>query len=74
MKTLRNDASKPGTLAADKRAFGPFGRFRIAPVNTRFGAVSWFVWDAETADPKTGRAAVIRQASTEAEAVVGLPA
>jgi hypothetical protein len=34
-------------------------------------AVEWFVWDAHT-DGGFGRPGVIRQASTEAEAVEGL--
>ena len=71
--TPHNDPSRPGTLASDKRAFGPFNRYRIAAVHTRFDAVSWFVWDAETPEAKTGLASVIRQSATEADAMAGLP-
>lgn len=45
---------------------------RRAPVHTRFDAVEWFVWDANVYADASGTPAVIRQASTEAEAVEGL--
>ena len=69
---LRNDPSRKGQLAARKRIFGDWHRYAVAPVHTRFDAVEWFVWDAETIDPVFGGPSVIRQASTEAEAVEGL--
>lgn len=61
-----------GSLAARKEFFGPFSRYAVAPVNDRWGGVSWFVWDAEVADDFTGGPAVIRQAGTKEEAVAGL--
>lgn len=70
---LRNDPAKAGQLAARKRLFGDYSRYAVAPVYTRFDAVEWFVWDAATyTAPDDPTPAVIRQASTEAEAVKGL--
>lgn len=71
--TYRNDPTKAGQLAARKRLFGDCSRFAVAPVHTRFDAVTWFVWDAEhpwvDGDGKPG---VIRQADTLESAVHGL--
>lgn len=67
---LINDPTRKGQLAARKRLFGDWHRYAVAPVHTRFDAVEWFVWDAHT--DANGHPAVIRQASTEAEAVKGL--
>jgi hypothetical protein len=67
---LTNDPTRKGQLAAPKRLFGDLRRYAVAPVHTRFDAVEWFVWDAHTDDH--GHPAVIRQASTEAEAIQGL--
>jgi len=68
---LLNDPARKGQLAAPKRLFGDYSRYAVAPVHTRGDAIEWFVWDAHT-DDGTGRPDVIRQASTEAEAVEGL--
>lgn len=73
MKTLRNDPSKAGQLAARKTSFGEFSRFAVAPVYTRFDALEWMVWDVEVTDEVTGGPAVIRQAATREAAVAGLP-
>jgi hypothetical protein len=67
---LRNDATRKGQLAAPKRLFGDYHRYAVAPIHTRFDAVEWFVWDADTDDD--GRPAVIRQAPSEEEATRGL--
>ena len=56
----------------DTRSFGPFSRFRLDTVRSRFGALHFMVFDAERIDPVTDRPACIRQADTEAEAVEGL--
>lgn len=69
---LRNDPSQAGRLAGPKRLFGDFHRYAVFPVHTRFDAVEWFVADAESTDPVTGKPKIIRQAPTEAEAVAGL--
>jgi hypothetical protein len=68
-----NKPERKGELAARKRLFGDCSRYAVAPVYTRFDAVEWFVWDAESPwiDNK-GRAGVIRQASTLEEALHGL--
>jgi hypothetical protein len=58
--SFKNDPSKSGAFAARKRLFGENSRYAIAPIHTRFGAVQWFVWDAEY--PNCGfTAEVIRQ-------------
>jgi len=67
-----NQPERKGQLAEPAARFGEFGRYAVAPVFTRFDAVEWFVWDAETEDPVTGRAAVIRQQQTLEEALRGL--
>ena len=69
--TIANNPNLKGSLATRKETFGPFGRFAVAAVHTRFDAVEWFVWDAETADD-LGFAAVIRQEATREAAVAGL--
>lgn len=69
---LRNDPSSKGQLAAAKRTFGPLKRYAVAPIHTRFDAVTWFVWDAEAYN-EDGDPAIIRQADTLWDAVKGLP-
>jgi hypothetical protein len=70
---IANDPTRKGQLAAPKRLFGDHSRYAVAPVHTRFEAVEWFVWDAGTyTAPDDPTPAVIRQASSEAEAVKGL--
>lgn len=71
---LQNDRSKAGQLAAVQRTFGPYRRYAFAPVHTRFGAVQWFVWDAETTDLVTNEPSIIRQEDTLTAALAGLPA
>lgn len=72
MNAIRNDPRFAGALAGPKRIFGECSRYAVAAIHTRFDAVAYMVWDAERADDVTGRAAVIRQAASEAEAVAGL--
>ena len=67
-----NDPTRKGQLAAPKRLFGDCSRYAVAPVHSRFDAVQWFVWDAETNCPDTGKPEVIRQAETLAEALEGI--
>jgi hypothetical protein len=67
-----NSPNQRGSLASSKVRFGDFGRFAVAAVHTRFDAVAWFVWDAETPDDITDMPAVIRQAGTFSEAVGGM--
>ena len=67
-----NVPARKGELAARKQLFGELSRYAVAPVFTRFEAVEWFVWDAEHPRSTLGRAEVIRQAATLAEALEGL--
>lgn len=67
-----NNPTLAGQLAHPGRLFGEHFRYKVAPVHTRFDAVEWFVWDADREDPVTGKPEVIRQAPTEAEALLGL--
>jgi len=69
---LTNNPMLRGSLSAPKQRFGDFGRYTIAPIHTRFNAVEWVVWDADTIDEATGLAAIIRQTDTIDEALRGL--
>jgi hypothetical protein len=69
----RNDPSRAGQHATAKYLFGPFNRYAVFAVHTRFDAVSWFVTDAEQFDDVTGAPLVIRQEATRQLAVRGLP-
>lgn len=72
-RTIKNDPSRAGELAARKILFGEFRRYAVAPIHTRFDAVSWFVWDAHVPDEECGGIpSVIRQADTKEEAMSGL--
>lgn len=68
---VANNPNVAGSLATPKELFGECGRFAVAAVHTRFDAVEWFVWDAETVDD-LGLATVIRQEATREAAVAGL--
>lgn len=68
-----NNPNQAGSLAAPKQTFGPFGRYAVAPVHTRFDYLEWFVWDAEVIDDVTGKPVVICQEKTQEEAIAGLP-
>lgn len=67
-----NDVTRKGQLAAPKQLFGDCSRYAVAPVHSRFEAVQWFVWDAETNYPDTGLPEVIRIEPTLAQALQGL--
>lgn len=69
--SLQNDPTRKGQLAARKETFGPFHRYAVAPVHTRFDELQWFVWDAEVPDEE-GRPSVIRQEFSREAAVEGL--
>jgi hypothetical protein len=71
-KVAENNPSLKGSLAGKRMLFGDWARYAVAPVHTRWDAVSWFVWDAEYINEKTGHPEVIRQAPTFEEAVKGL--
>lgn len=72
-KSIVNNPSLKGQLASRKRLFGPWSRYAVAAVHTRFDHVVWMVWDSETIDPETDLIDVIRIADTEEKAVEGLP-
>jgi len=65
MTNPTNDPKKAGELAAPKQTFGFASRFAIAPVHTRFDAVSWFIFDADRTDDVTGAPLAIVQEDTE---------
>ena len=66
-----NNPALRGQPAARKVLFGGNSRYAVAPVHTRFDALQFFVWDAET-DDGTGCPQVIRQGDTLAEVLNGL--
>jgi len=59
-KTIKNDPTRKGELAARKRLFGD---------HTRFDAVQWFVWDAHRLDTD-GKPDVIRQFDNSSDAAM----
>ena len=54
-----------------RKTFGEFSRYCLVSFTDRFGHEGYLVTDAETPD-ECGFASVIRQTSTEEEAVSGL--
>jgi hypothetical protein len=68
---IANNPARKGELAARKQFLRGY-RYAVAPVHTRFGAVEWFVWDAEHPTSEMFNPAVIRQAATLDEAIKGL--
>lgn len=69
MKNYINNPALEGQLAAPKKLFGEHNRFAIAPVHTRFDAVQWFIWDADTID-SDGNPDVIRQFDDSSDAAI----
>lgn len=62
-----------GQIVGPKECFGPFHRYAVAPVQSRFGGDPWwFVWDAEQTDEVTGGPLVIRIEPTKALALKGM--
>ncbi len=47
---MGNDVSRAGQPAGPKELFGPFARFGVQAIHTRFGGVEWFVTDAANMD------------------------
>ena len=70
-KKYTNDPAKAGQLADQKVLFN-LSRYAVAPVHTRFDAVTFFVWDAEDVDPETNGPRIIRQSASVGLAVHGL--
>jgi hypothetical protein len=46
--TITNNPALVGKRAGKATFYGPFKRFAIYPIHTRFDAVAWVVSDAET--------------------------
>lgn len=69
---IQNDPARRGELAARKVLFGDGKRYAVAPLHTRFDAVTWFVWDAEGPEAEYGAPQIIRQEDTLEAAVRGL--
>jgi hypothetical protein len=68
-----NNPSKKGCVVENTTLiFGPFSRYKIVAIHTRFDRVSWFVYDADLTDDLTGGPSVIRQEDTFEKAVNGL--
>lgn len=67
-----NNPKTKGALAGKRLFFGSFDRYAVAPVHTRFDAVTWFVWDAEVIDEVTENPAVIRQEDSFEAAIATL--
>jgi hypothetical protein len=67
-KVDANDATRKGQPAGKKFLFGPHKRYAVQPLHSRFGEITWFVWDAEVA----GEPEVIRQEPSFDAAVLGL--
>lgn len=74
MNAQTNNPNRAGENASfgQKLLFGPFSRYAVYAVHTRFDAVQWFVEDAEQEDENTGGPAVIRQADSFFGAIEGL--
>ena len=67
----KNEPLKKGALASKRVFFGPFSRFCVYAVHTRFSDVCWFVRDSERID-ELGMPEVIRQEPTFELAIAGI--
>ena len=65
---MKNDPRLAGQVAGKGSLFGPFSRFKVFPIHTRFESVNWFVTDVETLD-EDGLPCVVAQADRREEAV-----
>ncbi len=66
-----NDPALRGQLAAEMQYFGEANRYAVAPLHTRFDAITWFVWDSQHRLSTQDWHEVIRQADTLDEALRG---
>ena len=69
---IRNIPYLAGNIAGRKEFFGPFNRYALFPVHTRFNSVSWIVEDAEDQDQETGLPKVIVQEKHRKDALLKL--
>ena len=72
-RSKANDPAKAGKRASRAILFGPFSRFAVFAVHTRFAALEWLATDAMQADPVTGGPAVIAQAPSFQQAMDQFP-
>lgn len=70
-KQMSTSATSHQILAS--RVFGDFSRFRLVTASTRFGAVEFFLYDAEAGE-ENGMAAIVAQAGTLEEVLSSLSA
>jgi hypothetical protein len=68
-----NNPARAGRRAARSVRFGPYGRYAIVPMHSRFpeDPLIWFVWDAEVLDPE-GWSEIVRQEPSLEAALAGL--
>jgi hypothetical protein len=52
--TTVNDPRNAGQETGQSEVFGPWDRYRVFEVHSRFDSTSWFVEDAERIDEETG--------------------
>ena len=71
-RIAENNPRLADSLAGNKMLFGKRKRYAVAPMHTRFDAVSWCVFDAMTDDPLDGSPAVIRQENSFEAAIADL--
>lgn len=75
---LKNDPTRPGTLACKKWFFGPDNQFAIAMMNTSLvkgykSNARWLVWNMKAPDELTGMPfSVVAKGSTFGEALDNL--
>jgi hypothetical protein len=69
---LKNDPFKAGKKASVTICSEPEGRYRLAAYHARGEELTFMVRDCETADLISGLPAVIRQANSPEEALIGL--
>ena len=69
---IKNNTKLAGQRANKKELFGPFFRYAVYAIHTRFDYVEWIITDAEKIDELTSLPAIIRQAKTKEEAMRGL--
>ena len=69
---IKNNHKLAGQRINKKELFGPFCRYAVYAIHTRFDYIEWIVTDAEKIDELTNLPAIIRQAKTKEEAMKGL--
>lgn len=72
LRAQPNNPNRKGELASRKITFGPWSRYAVYAIHTRFDSVQFIVADAEVMDGVTNRPSVIRQSDTLEQALHGL--